>query len=153
MVGLVCGCSETPVETTAASTPAATDVAQQRSDDPCSFATAETVAKEFGRSMKSQKFADVCQYRGDGFDVVTVQVSTGEEGTILRHIKSVIAQGIKGPEQVTTKTGEAYFDGTIEAFVGRVGNHNVQIESTIEPLPREAMIALGTRILETLARQ
>jgi hypothetical protein len=27
----------------------------------------------------------------------------------------------------------------------------VQIETTIEPVPRDAMIAVGTRIMETLA--
>jgi hypothetical protein len=32
-----------------------------------------------------------------------------------------------------------------------VGNHEVQVETTIQPLPRDAMIAVGTRIMETLA--
>jgi hypothetical protein len=41
----------------------------------------------------------------------------------------------------------------LPAFIGRVGNHDVQIETTIEPLPREAMIALGIRIMENLARK
>ncbi len=35
--------------------------------------------------------------------------------------------------------------------IGRVGNYDVQIETTIEPVPRDAMIAVGTRIMETLA--
>jgi hypothetical protein len=34
-----------------------------------------------------------------------------------------------------------------------VADHDVQIETTIEPLPRDAMIAVGTRIMETLARK
>jgi hypothetical protein len=48
--------------------------------------------------------------------------------------------------------GEAYFESILPAFIGRVGNHEVQIETTIEPVPREAMIAVGLRIMETLAR-
>ena len=50
-----------------------------------------------------------------------------------------------------TTVGEAYFDSILPAFIGRVGNYDVQIETTIEPVPRDAMIALGTRIMETIA--
>ena len=69
----------------------------------------------------------------------------------LRHVKSVIAQGQKGPEKVTTTVGEGYFESILPAFIGRVGNYDVQIETTIEPVPRDAMIAVGTRIMELLA--
>jgi hypothetical protein len=58
----------------------------------------------------------------------------------------------KGAEKVATAAGEAYFESILPAFIGRVGNHEVQIETTIEPVPREAMIAVGLRIMETLAR-
>jgi hypothetical protein len=54
---------------------------------------------------------------------------------------------------VATAAGEAYFESILPAFVGRVGNHEVQIESTIEPVPREAMIAVGLRVMERLARK
>jgi len=37
------------------------------------------------------------------------------------------------------------------AFVGHVGNYDVQIETITQPVSRDAMIAVGTRIMETLA--
>ena len=77
----------------------------------------------------------------------------GSEGNILRYAKSATAQGQKEVEKVPTPAGEAYFDRTLPAFIGRVGNQEVQIETTIQPVPREAMIAVGTRILETLSRK
>jgi hypothetical protein len=43
-------------------------------------------------------------------------------------------------------------DAVGSAF-GRRFDHDVQIETTIQPLPRDAMIAVGTRIMETLARK
>lgn len=128
-------------------------LAQTTSDDPCRYFTAEEMGKAFGRPMKSSKLANVCQYRGIGTDMVVVKVETGTEGTILRHLKSASAQSHKGAEKVSTAVGEAYFDSILPAFVGRVGNREVQIETTIQPVPREAMIAVGTRILETLARK
>jgi hypothetical protein len=103
--------------------------------------------------MKSSKLANVCEYRGTGTGMVVVKVETGTEGTILRHVKSASAQGQKGAEKVSTAVGEAYFDSILPAFIGRVGNREVQIETKIQPVPREAMIAVGTRILETLARK
>jgi hypothetical protein len=57
----------------------------------------------------------------------------------------------QGVEKVTIAIGEAYFDNTLPVLIGRVGNLEVQIETTIQPVPREAMIAVGTRIMETLA--
>ena len=48
---------------------------------------------------------------------------------------------------------EAYFDRELSVFIGRVGNHEVQIETTIQPVPRETMIAVGGRIMESLARR
>jgi len=38
------------------------------------------------------------------------------------------------------------------AFVGHVGNYDVQIETIIQPVSRDAMIAVGTRIMETRVR-
>ena len=124
---------------------------QSTSEDPCRFATAEAVGKAFGRPMQSSKLVDACQYRATPTDLVVVRVKAGPEGTILRHVKSAAAQGHKGAEKITTTVGEAYFDGILPAFIGRVGNYDVQIETTIEPVPRDAMIAVGTRIMETLA--
>jgi hypothetical protein len=46
-----------------------------------------------------------------------------------------------------------HFESILPAFIGRVGDHEVQIETTIQPVPREAMIAVGLRIMETLARK
>jgi hypothetical protein len=107
----------------------------------------------FGRQLKSSKLANVCQYRGAGSDLVVVKVAAGPEGTILRHAKAVSSQNQKDVEKVTTAVGEAYFDSTLPVFIGRVGDREVQIESTIQPVPRDAMIAAGKRIMETLARQ
>ena len=125
--------------------------AQSTSEDPCRFATAEAVGKAFGRPMQSSKLVDVCQYRGTPTDLVVVRVKAGPEGTILRHVKSAASQGQPGAEKATTRVGEAYFDSILPAFVGRVGNYDVQIETTIQPVPRDAMIAVGARIMETLA--
>ena len=125
--------------------------AQSTSEDPCRFATAEAVGKAFGRPMQSSKLADVCQYRGASNALVVVKVKAGPEGTILRHVKTAVAQGHKTAEKTKTTVGEAYFDSILPAFIGRVGNYDVQIETTIEPAPRDAMIAVGTRIMETLA--
>jgi hypothetical protein len=68
-------------------------------------------------------------------------------------VKSASAQGHKMAEKVVAKAGEAYFENILPAFIGRVGNHDVQIETTIQPVPRQAMIAVGLRIMETLARK
>lgn len=126
--------------------------AQSTSEDPCRFATAEAVGKAFGRPMQSSKRrVDVCQYSGTPTGLVIVKVTAGPEGTILRHVKRVVAEGHKGAEKARTTVGEAYFESIIPAFIGRVGNHDVQIETTIEPVPRDAMIAVGSRIMETLA--
>ena len=125
--------------------------AQSTGDDPCRFATAEAMGKAFGRPMASSKLVDVCQYRGTPTGLVVVRVKAGPEGTILQHAKSAAAQGAQGAEKATTKVGEAYFDSILPAFIGRVGNYDVQIETTIQPVPRDAMIAVGTRIMETLA--
>ena len=129
------------------------DVAQVTSEDPCRYVTAQDMAKSFGRAMKSSKRANICEYRGTASDLVIVRVVTGPEGTIMRHEKSASAQGHKGAEKVATAAGEAYFDSIIPVFIGRVGNHEVQVETTIEPVPREAMIAVGLRVMETLARK
>jgi hypothetical protein len=149
-IALIAGCGS-PVDHIHASALAGAGVAQAASDDPCRFATADAVGKAFGRSMKSSKLANACQYRGEGSVIVVVKVAAGPEGTILRHVKTALAQGHKGAEKVTTTVGEAYFDSIIPVFIGRVGNHDVQVETTIEPVPRDALIAVGTAILKTLA--
>jgi hypothetical protein len=129
------------------------DVAQSTSEDPCRYFTAQEMAKAFGRPMKSSKLTNACQYRDTDSSLVVVKVATGPEGTIMRHAKSASAQGHTGVEKVATAAGEAYFESVLPAFIGRVGNHEVQIETTIQPVPREAMIAVGLRIMETLARK
>ena len=149
-VVMIAGCSSL-VDQADVSAQARAGGAQSTSEDPCRFATAEAVGKAFGRPMQSSKLVDVCQYRGTPTGLVVVRVKAGPEGTILRHVKSAAAQGQKGAEKAATTVGEAYFDSTFPAFVGRVGNDNVQVETTIEPVPRDAMIAIGTRIMETLA--
>ena len=82
-----------------------------------------------------------------------MQVKAGAEGTILRHARSASAQSGSGAEKVKTAVGEAYFDSAIPVFIGRVGDHEVQVESTIQPIPRDAMIAVGGSIMERLARK
>ena len=149
-VVMIASCSSL-VDQADVSAHARADGAQSTSEDPCRFATAEAVGKAFGRPMQSSKLVDVCQYRGTPTDLVVVRVKAGPEGTILRHVKSAAAQGQKGAEKAATTVGEAYFDSILPAFIGRVGNYDVQIETTIQPVPRDAMIAVGTRIMETLA--
>lgn len=152
-VALVAGCSASPADQADASAPGRAGVAQSTSDDPCRFSTAEAMGSAFGRQLKSSKRANVCEYRGTGTDVVFVKVEAGTEGAILRHAKAASAQSASGAEKVVTAVGEAYFDSILPAFIGRVGNHEVQIETTIQPPPRDAMIAVGTRIMEIMARK
>jgi hypothetical protein len=149
-VVMIAGCNSL-VDQAGVSAQARAGGAQSTSEDPCRFATPEAVGKAFGRPMQSSKLVDVCQYRGSPTGLVVVRVKAGPEGTILRHVKSAAAQGQKGAEKAPTTVGEAYFDSIIPVFIGRVGNYDVQIETTIEPVPRDAMIAVGTRIMETLA--
>ena len=152
IIAVAAGCGAASANEANAPVPAArADVAQSTSEDPCRYVTAQDMGKAFGRPMKSSKLADVCQYSGTSTGLVVVRVKAGPEGTILRHVKSAAAQGQKGAEKATTTVGEAYFDSILPAFIGRVGNYDVQIETTIEPVPRDAMIAVGTRIMETLA--
>ena len=103
--------------------------------------------------MQSSKLANVCQYQGTEPGMVVLKVETGPEGNLLRYAKGASAQGQKGVEKVATPVGEAYFDSTLPGFIGRVGNQEVQIETTMEPVPHDAMIAVGTRIMETLSRK
>jgi hypothetical protein len=152
-MALAAGCGASPADQAQASAPATARVAQSTTDDPCRFFTAEAMGRAFGRQMKSSKLADVCKYQGAGTDVIVVKVAVGPEGTILRHLKGASARSQEGVEKVATSVGEAYFDSTLPVFVGRVGNHELQIETTIQPLPRDAMIAVGTRLMETLARK
>lgn len=149
-MALVAGCGS-PIDEAQASASAA-PVTQSTSDDPCRFATAEAVGKAFGHPMKSSKLVNVCQYRGES-GLVVVKVAEGPEGTILRHAKSASAQGQTGVEKLAAAVGEAYFDSILPVFIGRVGNYEIQLETTIQPVPRDAMIAVGTRIMETLARK
>ena len=145
-VALVAGCSATAADQAGSpSARAATNA------DPCRFVTADAMGNAFGRSLKSSKLVDICQYKGAGTELVVVKVAAGPEGTIMRHVKRASTQGQAGVERITTPVGEAYFDSLIPVFIGRVADHDVQIETTIEPLPRDAMIAVGTRIMETLA--
>ena len=125
--------------------------AQNTNEDPCRFVTADAIGKAFGRPMQGSKLGDVCQYRGTPGSLVVVRVKAGPEGTILTHAKSAAALNQKISEKVTTKVGEAYFENVLPAFIGRVGNYDVQIETTIQPVPRDAMIAVGTGIIESLA--
>lgn len=154
LIAVAAGCSGSSANQAHAPMPAArADVAQSTSEDPCRYFTAQEMGKAFGRPMKSSKSANVCYYRGTESDLVVVKVETGPEGTIMRHVKSATAQGHTGAEKVAAPAGEAYFESILPAFIGRVGNREVQIETTIEPVPREAMIAVGLRIMETLARK
>ena len=136
-----------------ASAPSRPGAAQSAGDDPCRFATSEAVGKAFGRALKSSRHVNYCQYSNAANDTVIVKVATGTEGTIFRHVKSALAQGQKSAEKVASAAGEAYFDSILPAFIGRAGNYEVQVETTIQPTPRDAMIAAGTQILATLARK
>jgi hypothetical protein len=154
LIVVVTACGSSQAEQRQASAPAGT--ARSASDDPCRFSTPEAMGKAFGRPLKSLRLANVCEYTTMGtgpLDRVVVQVTAGPEGTVLQHARKTVAQGIRGPEKVATGAGEAYVDSALNVFIGRAANHDVQIETTIQPLSREAMITLGTRIMQTLARK
>jgi hypothetical protein len=151
-IALIAGCGSPADEAQVSATASAAGVTQNVGDDPCRYATAEAVGKAFGHPMKSSKLANVCQYRGDA-GMVVVKVEEGPEGTILRHARSASAQSQSGVEKIAVPAGDAYLDSTLPVFIGRVGNYEVQLETTIQPVPRGAMIAVGTRIMETLARK
>ena len=152
-IAVVGGLGVCRVDQAYASAPGRAGVPQGTSDDACRFFTDDAMSKAFGRPMKSSQLPKVCDYRGPGTDRVVVKVAAGPEGTILRHLKGASAKGEKWAEKVATAAGEAYFDSTLPVFIGRVGNHEVQIETTIQPVPRDTMIAVGGRILESLARK
>ena len=154
IIAVAAGCSASSANEANAPVPAApAEIAQSTSEDPCRYFTAQEMGKAFGRPMTSSKRANFCQYSGTESGLVIVKVATGPEGTIMRHVKRASAEGHKGAEKVATAAGEAYFESILPAFIGRLGNHEVQIETTIQPVPREAMIAVGLRIMETLARK
>jgi hypothetical protein len=154
IVAVGAGCSASGADEAKAPAPAArADAAQSTSDDPCRYVTAQDMGRAFGRPMTSSKLVNICQYRSADGGLVVVKVGTGPEGTIMRHVKMALAQGHQGPEKVASAAGDAYFDSVIPVFIGRVGNQEVQMETTIEPVPREAMIAVGLRVMETLARK
>ena len=150
---LVIAYSGSPAKPVDAAAPASAGVAQSTGEDPCRFATAEAIGSAFGRQMKSTKLANVCEYRGTEAGSVIVKVTAGPEGTILRHVKAASAQSNSGAVKVPTAVGEAYFDSILPVFIGRAGNYDVQIESSIRPLPRDAMIAAGERIMKTIAQK
>ena len=153
VVVLAAGCAASGAGEAKVSASARAVLAQTTSDDPCRHFTAEAMGKAFGRPMKSSKLANVCEYRGTGTGMVVLKVEVGTEGAILKHAKSASAQGQKGVEKVATAVGEAYFDSSFPVFIGRVGNREVQIETTIQPVPREAVIAVGRQLMETLSRK
>ena len=151
IVSLAAGCSASSADGPKAPAPDGDVSPQTATDDPCRYLTAAEMGKAFGRSMKSSKHANVCQYQGTGNELVVVKVEAGAVGTIMRYAKLASAPGQKNPpEKVSTPAGEAYFDASFPVFIGHVGNHDVQIETTIEPLPRDAMIAVGKRVMEML---
>lgn len=152
MIALAAAWTASGAEEAKASARARAVFEQTASDDPCRHLTADAMGKAFGRPMKSSKLANVCEYRA-GAEMVVLKVETGTEGTLLRHAKSASAQGQSGVEKVSSAVGEAYLDTTFPVFIGRVGNREVQIETTIQPVPREALIAVGTQIMETLSRK
>jgi hypothetical protein len=154
VIALAAGCSGSSANQASAPVPVArADAAQGTSDDPCRYVTAQDMGKAFGRPLKSSKVTNACKYLGAEGGLVIVKVATGPEGTIMRHVKRAAAQGHNGAEKVATAAGEAYFESILPAFIGRVGTHEVQIETTLEPVPREAMIAVGLRVMDTLARK
>jgi hypothetical protein len=153
VVALVAGLAASSGDQLGAAEPARAGMAQSTGDDPCRFATAEAIGSAFGRQMKSSKIANVCEYRGTEGGAVVVKVTAGPEGIILRNVKAASAQSNSGAVKVATTVGEAYFDSILLVFIGRVGGHDVQVESSIRPLPRDAMIAAGNRIMETIARK
>ena len=120
--------------------------------DPCRFLTAQEMGKAFGRSIaKSAKINNLCEYTATDRGVIVVRLSTAPlEAGVFLFAKTGLARGEKSVTKVPTPVGEAYFDAGLPCFVGRVGNQEVQIETTIEPLPREAMIAVGTRVMQAL---
>jgi hypothetical protein len=151
LVTLVAGYGASSTGQANAAPPAAAGALQSGGDDPCRYVTAEAMGSAFRRPLKGSKLADVCQYRGTGTDLVVVKVAKGAEGTILRHARTASSQNQSGVEKVTTAVGEAYLDTTIPAFIGRIGDQEVQLETTIQPLPRDAMIAVGKRMMEAIA--
>jgi hypothetical protein len=154
LIAVASGCnSSSAKEANAPRPPARASVAQSASEDPCRYLTAQEMGKAFGRPMTSSKLVNACEYRTTEKGLVVVKVETGPEGTLIRHARKASAEGHKGAEKVATAAGEAYFDSILPAFIGRAGNHDLQIGTTIEPVPREAMIAAGLRIMETLARK
>jgi len=114
----------------------------------CRFYSASDVSAALGRKMNiSIDNAQQCVYRDakDANKTLVVQVhSRQHEPGEMKVIR-------KTGEKLPSVEGEAYFDADLFGFAALVGTYHVSVQTTIEPMPRKELIAIGTRITKTVA--
>jgi hypothetical protein len=114
----------------------------------CRFYSASDVSAALGRKMNITIDNDQqCVYRdaSDANKTLVVQVHARKhepgEMKIIR----------KTGEKLPAAEGEAYFDADLFGFAALVAGYHVSVQTTIQPMPRKELIAIGTRITQTLA--
>ena len=114
----------------------------------CRFYSANDVSAALGRTMKITIDNDQqCVYRDtkDANKTLVVQVHARQhepgEMNVIR----------KTGEKLPSAEGEAYFDSDLFGYAAMVGSYHVSVQTTIQPMPRKELIAIGTRITKTVA--
>jgi hypothetical protein len=113
----------------------------------CRFYSAGDMSAALGRKMKISIDSDMqCVYAdtGDAGKTLVVQVASSKH-------ESAQMKVVRQAEKIPNVAGEAYFDPDLFGFTARVGNFNVSVQTTILPMPRKEVIAIGTRITQALA--
>lgn len=113
----------------------------------CRFYSASDMSAALGRKMRIGIDSDLqCVYAdtGDARKTLVVQVASSK-------YESNRMKVVRQSEKVPSAAGEAYFDADLFGFTARVGDYNVSVQTTILPMPRKEVIAIGTRITQALA--
>ena len=114
----------------------------------CRFHSASDVSAALGRTMKITIDNDQqCVYRDVKDANKTVVVQVHERRQEPGEMKMIRKTG----EKLPAADGEAYFDADLFGYAAMVGNYHVSVQTTIQPMPRKELIAIGTRITKTVA--
>ena len=114
----------------------------------CRFYSASDVSAALGRKMNITIDNDQqCVYRdaNDANKTLVVQVHSRKHEPV--EMKIIRETG----EKLPSAEGEAYFDADLFGFAAMVAGYHVSVQTTIQPMPRKELIAIGTRITKTVA--
>ena len=116
------------------------DVAQSTSENPCRYVTAQEMGKAFGRPMKSSNRQCLPVPRTES-DLVVVKVETGSEGNSC-DTRGRFGAGPKNDGESVHCGRRGVFESILPAFIGGVGDHEVQIDTTSAG-PRQSLWAFA----------